>query len=371
MKKETEEYVFIDRRKQPFILTDKLVVLKWLPFIEPTGFAIYSIYICLVNKDTGYAFPSLNRLSKFLQKDKKTVIKYNRLLEQHGLITIERIQSPNGDFTSNRYYINDVMNLPPDLARRYDEIRLVEKDPFTHSLESDAQGGGGMIPLPSGMIPPRVVESFHHVVESFHPKETNIIKTNIKETLSPSESEIQIPENSLFEAIPVAVIQNLAAQYSSDSIKEAVQSLDRTYHNRRKEIRSPLALLKTALKEGFEPVKVPPWEAAVNTAEEPDEAARNIDAEWQQIQEKQSALPIEIIRSWQEFLGELGNGAKSQAFDAWFTPLVPISIEADELLVYSPSQIIEEQIEKKWRRKIDSVLGRGRYPFKQLRVILE
>ncbi|MCD4654917.1 helix-turn-helix domain-containing protein [bacterium] len=375
MNRVTEEYVFIDRRKNPFVLTDKLVIFKWLPFIGVTGFALYSVYIALTNKDHGYAFPSLNRLRKYLKKDKKTIIKYNRLLEQYGLISIERVQSSAGDFTSNRYYINEVPDIPYDLVPEYEKIKLVERDPIENTRNKGSNTGGGFIPPPSGnpnhggsrTNPPPSGTTPPPVVESLHPNKTKDNENNLT-TLSPEESDLKIPDHSIFSMIPKPSIKKLIDKYSEQNVLEAIKSLDRVYEGRNREVRSPFALLKTALEEGFEPVRIKPQK---KKARQKPKSQEQIELEQKRIriQEKYTSLDENVKNAWNDLLERFSTEVSTQVFETWFNPLVPIVLEGNVLFVNTSSQTIADYIEKKWLNILRKCIIGQSYPFDEIELV--
>ena len=77
-------------------------VLERIPEIGSHGFTLYAIIENHENYRTGRCFPSLKRLIKLTGFDKKTVIKYIRLLESCGLIDIRPSWSGTRR-TSNQY----------------------------------------------------------------------------------------------------------------------------------------------------------------------------------------------------------------------------------------------------------------------------
>jgi hypothetical protein len=116
-----------DERRQPFHVVDKLVTWFWLPFIGERGYALYNLFISLVNHKSGAAFPSVRRIAAFLGTSRNTVRKYSRLLEEYGLIRIEPRQDPrSGEFTSHLYFILDPPPLPENLNDDYERRKLVD-----------------------------------------------------------------------------------------------------------------------------------------------------------------------------------------------------------------------------------------------------
>ena len=77
-------------------------VLERIPEIGSHGFTLYAVIKNHENRATGRCFPSLKRLVQLTAFDKKTVIKYIRLLESSGLIDIRPSWSGTRR-TSNQY----------------------------------------------------------------------------------------------------------------------------------------------------------------------------------------------------------------------------------------------------------------------------
>lgn len=84
--------------------------LYYLPKIKYVGFRLLCYYSSLINQqleNQGYAFPSIETIKKHLVIHKDTVINHNRLLENEGLVRVER-RNPQHDIT---HYINGKLEL--------------------------------------------------------------------------------------------------------------------------------------------------------------------------------------------------------------------------------------------------------------------
>jgi hypothetical protein len=89
---------------RPHTRTDN-ELYKLIPTIGCTGFTIHSYLNMRENRRTGRCNPSLTRISLDLGIDKKTVIKYLDILEEHNLISREARYTTRGRRTSNQYHL--------------------------------------------------------------------------------------------------------------------------------------------------------------------------------------------------------------------------------------------------------------------------
>lgn len=92
-------------------------LIKNINIIGDIGFRLIYYYKSFINNvNMEYAFPSLQTISQDLNISEKTIIKYNKILEKHKLITIEVHELSGKHFNknskkyftkfSNYYYIN-------------------------------------------------------------------------------------------------------------------------------------------------------------------------------------------------------------------------------------------------------------------------
>jgi hypothetical protein len=244
---------FIDKRNIPFAVIDKRIIWQWIPFIGEQGFTLYCIYVSLVNKDKGYAFPSLNRLSKFLGIGKSTVSKYNSVLQEYKLIDIQHGFDESGAQINTRYYILDVPPLPKDLKNKLKDRSLV-----SDTDNSDIPEGGftyrtGGSPTEPGVhVQDRGVHMQDRGVHVQDPKETNFKekKTNKIVCVSAHARNIFV----LGAPISEKVLQSLTEVYSEEKVLGTIALLEETYAGRENTINNPIGLLKSALKEGYEEI---------------------------------------------------------------------------------------------------------------------
>lgn len=177
-----------DKRERSWFWVDNALV-------DRTDLNLYEkmLYICLA-RHTGtkeYCFPGLETLCKELGvKDKRTIVKYIRALEDKKLIEIERAKGK-----SNKYYLNNVevdtsnvptCNVPTPNVPAFDEV--VTSD-VGRVVTSDATSSSDM----------RCTS-----------KKTNIKKTNIKRTTTEEDIENKIEKNS---SSSFSMIKNLLVEH--------------------------------------------------------------------------------------------------------------------------------------------------------------
>jgi replication initiation and membrane attachment protein DnaB len=66
--------------------TCRIVIHKYIKFIGPTAYSVYSLYASLVNTKTGTAFPSLQYTANILGLSSSTVQRANNILLKWKLI---------------------------------------------------------------------------------------------------------------------------------------------------------------------------------------------------------------------------------------------------------------------------------------------
>ena len=364
---ETQGIRVIDERKKPFFLVDKYIVWNWLPFIGVEGYVLYSIYLSLVNHEKGCAFPSLNQIARFLKRGKSTIVKYNKVLEDCGLIRIERKLNNYGAYVANNYYILDVPDVPKNRIPELTERSFIKEKKTGCSDQNKASGGGhvqdkGVTDKTRGGHPQ---DKDGHVQDSNNKNK----KKNKEEKLSLSESALNIPEQSIFSLIPKPILARMAEKYSSVHVKSAIDSLDHAYRKDKKGVRSPLALLKTALEEGFEPVPVEKKEVEKELIQN-ELPGTERDNKWDEIVHKYHLLPEPVRKSWESLQEELCQKMGMHVFEAWFGQLVPTHTEGECLTVYTQTQTIQDYIDKKWNGQIKNILQAGTYSFKAIKFVV-
>ena len=162
-------------------------------------------------------------------------------------------------------------------------------------------------------------------------------------------------------------LKKLARKYSEKIVWEAIESLDRVYQGRSREVRSPLALLKTALEEGFEPARSETVEKRVK-----QRSKEQIESEekWIQIQEKNKALSKTVKNAWNDLLDRFSVDVSVQVFETWFNPLVPVEVKGKILFVDASSPMIADCVEKKWLSNIREIIADQAYPFNEIRLVV-
>jgi len=111
-----DEYSVIDKRKCPFLIMDKSIPLAYAPYIGAEAVCLYLIYTALA--DQGRLSIQLDDLKEFLGIDEESLEKYNKILEEHGLIRLESHEH-NGKITSSCY----VLQPPPFPRTLYVDLR--------------------------------------------------------------------------------------------------------------------------------------------------------------------------------------------------------------------------------------------------------
>lgn len=121
---------FIDRRKTKHYIVDHKVVDEYLPALGGNAFMLYSIY-CRLASGFGTVFPSLKTIQQNTGFSRTSISKYNSLLEEVGLIKIERqvysrsrkgpddeeLKFPSNE--SNTYILLEPEGLTSELKRKY------------------------------------------------------------------------------------------------------------------------------------------------------------------------------------------------------------------------------------------------------------
>jgi predicted transcriptional regulator len=92
---------------------------------------IYSYLVRMQNRTTGACFPSLKKIGKATGLDKKTVIKYLRVLEKEGLVKKKKRHTQTGRRTSNQY----------DILRFWEIAKQVVRNALTAGKEPPAIPG--------------------------------------------------------------------------------------------------------------------------------------------------------------------------------------------------------------------------------------
>lgn len=75
--------------------------------IGPNGIAVYNA-LCRFASREGTSFPSLHKIATLTGMSRPTVVKYLKVLKEHGLIDIETRKTDVGDSDSNWYTIKNI-----------------------------------------------------------------------------------------------------------------------------------------------------------------------------------------------------------------------------------------------------------------------
>ena len=97
---------------------------------------IYSYLVRMQNRTTGACFPSLKKIAKATGLDKKTVIKYLRVLEKEGLVKKKKRHTQTGRRTSNQY----------DILRFWEIAKQVIRNALAAGKEPPAIPGDPSVP---------------------------------------------------------------------------------------------------------------------------------------------------------------------------------------------------------------------------------
>ncbi len=89
MEKEFSKIEVRDIRDSDWYWISRSVLENYAPKIGVVGLALYNIYASYA-REKGVAFPSQEKITKTLRISIPTLIKYNKILEENGLISVER-----------------------------------------------------------------------------------------------------------------------------------------------------------------------------------------------------------------------------------------------------------------------------------------
>lgn len=93
------------RRKEKFSIDDDYIN-GYAKYLDPFATAVY-LSLCRHADSEQTCFPSINLIAKQHGIGEKTVKRKVKLLQEHGLIKIERERYKNGTFKNNTYYLLD------------------------------------------------------------------------------------------------------------------------------------------------------------------------------------------------------------------------------------------------------------------------
>ncbi len=123
--KDEEHIIVRDRRQKHQFSIHNRVIDEWLPIIGQTGYALYSLYVRMANRDDEHCWPGYTLISKHLGIGRSSVSDHNRLLGWCGLIHIEH-GDPN---RPNDYYILDIPPVTPETLKKVGQAITDELSP--------------------------------------------------------------------------------------------------------------------------------------------------------------------------------------------------------------------------------------------------
>jgi DNA-binding MarR family transcriptional regulator len=89
MEMENQTIEIRDIRDSDWYWISRSILEDFTPKIGVVGLALYNVYASYA-REKGVAFPSQEKIAKTLGISIPTLIKYNKILEENGLIKIER-----------------------------------------------------------------------------------------------------------------------------------------------------------------------------------------------------------------------------------------------------------------------------------------
>lgn len=107
-----------------FLMLQNEVLDRYGHIIGPNGIAVYCA-LCRFASREGTSFPSLHKIAVLTGMSRPTVVKYLKVLKEHGLISIETRKTDAGDSDSNWYTIknasvSEVVNVVNHLVKDVD-----------------------------------------------------------------------------------------------------------------------------------------------------------------------------------------------------------------------------------------------------------
>jgi hypothetical protein len=99
-----------DKRTRGWLWLQNQIVDHWLPKIGPAGLAMYIVLARYADQHDQSCYPSHATIAARMGMSRRSVIRTMKLLENVGLVEVERRHKENGAQTSNIYYLLD----PPD-----------------------------------------------------------------------------------------------------------------------------------------------------------------------------------------------------------------------------------------------------------------
>jgi hypothetical protein len=120
-----DQIIVRDRRQKHQFSIHNRVVDEWLPIIGQTGYALYSLYVRMANRDDERCWPGYTLISEHLGIGRSSISDHNRLLEWCGLVHVEH-GDPN---RPNEYYILDIPPVTPETLEKVRQAATNELGP--------------------------------------------------------------------------------------------------------------------------------------------------------------------------------------------------------------------------------------------------
>lgn len=128
-----------DARAPGWYWSDNDLIDHYGPIVGAYGIAVYSALARYADRD-GRAFPSYNKLAEQLHMSRTKVIATIKLLEQHGLITIDQRLDEHGDPASNEYTLVAMARQSQEHARG-STPHVLPSTPHAPQVVHQANGG--------------------------------------------------------------------------------------------------------------------------------------------------------------------------------------------------------------------------------------
>lgn len=301
---------FIDRRKTKHYIVDHKVVDEYLPALGGNAFMLYSIY-CRLASGFGTVFPSLKTIQQNTGFSRTSISKYNSLLEEVGLIKIERqvysrsrkgpddeeLKFPSNE--SNTYILLEPEGLTPELKRKYYPknwrpiIKYTPSPKYGQGVSGEASPNFGQGPGPnSGQA---LVQKMYTINKDLN---AVVLKDKTTTEAVAKLAEAALPFCSLeyhHVVVGMEVILKTALK-SKSSLEEAFQAIvDKTqmFAETLKKADNPLALLHAAVKHDWKDTGTLKKQEAIefkqNMEREEAEQKKLIKEAWDKIPAREKA----------------------------------------------------------------------------------
>ncbi len=123
-----------DRREPQQFSIHNHIIDHWFPIITAKGYALYSLYCRMANKDEERCYPGYRMIAKHMGMGVSTVCDYNKLLVWCGLIHIQ----PGKRNFPNDYYILDIPTVTPERLAHIKQAAQAERASRARDREVEA-----------------------------------------------------------------------------------------------------------------------------------------------------------------------------------------------------------------------------------------